>query len=90
MDMAIAVESPMGKVLHSVLNCSTSYTSTFLKKLATTVAESATSRYVTYREINPTLQRHIMYNDPNVQEWARISFSRLRLSSHRLRVETGR
>ena len=45
---------------------------------------------MTYRLINPELSRHPVYDNSSVPEYARISFSRLRLSSHYLRIETGR
>ncbi len=40
--------------------------------------------------MNPEVTRHPMYNTSSVPEYARVSFTRLRLSSHYLRVETGR
>ena len=53
-------------------------------------AQSA-SRFATYLEMNPHLEVHALYTeDHSVPDSLRISFSRLRLSSHRLRVETGR
>ena len=50
------------------------------------------TRMATYLEINPELSDHKIYTDPTcyVPDQLRISFTRLRLSSHRLRVETGR
>ena len=49
-----------------------------------------TRRKTYYQTMNPTLSRHIIYSSPSVPEYARISVSRLRLSSHHLRIETGR
>ena len=50
------------------------------------------SRYTTYVEINPSLSVHDVYSRrrDTVPEHTRVSFSRMRLSSHRLKVETGR
>ena len=45
---------------------------------------------VIYRGINSDLSQHPVYKCLDSNEWERISFSRLRLSSHRLKVETGR
>ena len=50
------------------------------------------SRYTTYVDINPSLSVHDAYirRRDTVPEHTRIAFSRMRLSSHRLKVETGR
>ena len=50
----------------------------------------STRRKTYYQIMNPTLSRHKIYSSPSVPEYARISVSRLRLSSHHLRIETGR
>ena len=46
-------------------------------------------RYITYLEINPELSVFPLYSK-QIPEYARISATRLRLSSHNLRIETGR
>ena len=51
------------------------------------------SKFVTYRTINPSCDVHSVYLSKDamfIPEAYRMSFSRLRLSSHRLRIETGR
>ena len=53
------------------------------------VKDSGSSRRLIYQEINPTLEEHEVYK-ANVPEHHRVAFSRLRLSSHRLKCETGR
>ena len=59
------------------------------------INSSERTKYNTYRTINPDLSQHVAYSKSKstsgfVPEYARISFSRMRLSSHRLRIETGR
>ena len=44
----------------------------------------------TYLELNPELLVHSIYTDDNVNELQRIKVTRLRLSSHKLAIETGR
>ena len=46
----------------------------------------------TFKELNPSLSCHVLYRqkDTYIPDNLRIAFTRLRLSSHRLRVETGR
>ena len=47
------------------------------------------SKFRYYCDANPDLTEHNLYKS-NIPEYQRISFSRLRLSSHRLAIETGR
>ena len=51
------------------------------------------SKFIVYRNINPSYSVHSVYSSRSsllIPEVYRMSFSRLRLSSHRLRIETGR
>ena len=49
------------------------------------------SKFVTYLEINPSLETHRLYHDKHaLPDNLRINFTRFRTSSHRLRVELGR
>ena len=49
------------------------------------------TKATTYCNINPDLSVHSVYcTDGIVEDDFRIAFTRLRLSSHRLRIETGR
>ena len=52
------------------------------------------TRYRTYLEINPNLNMHSIYSrrcsGKFIPEHFRIAFTRLRTSSHRLKIETGR
>ena len=55
------------------------------------IMSSEQTKTVTYRQINPTLSVHPMYSSEEVlEDDFRTAFTRLRLSSHRLRIETGR
>ena len=57
------------------------------------IQESERSKYVMYKIVNPSLSVHNVYKrggNEYVPEYLRVSFTRLRLSSHRLRIETGR
>ena len=49
------------------------------------------TKAMTYKEINPDLTLHNIYStNEYVAEWKRINFTRFRLSSHNLKIETGR
>ena len=55
------------------------------------IMSSERTKTVTYRQINPTLSVHPVYTSNEiVEDDFRTAFTRLRLSSHRLRIETGR
>ena len=48
------------------------------------------SRYATYLYLNPSLSQHPVYMSNAIRDSLRIQFSQLMLSSHHLRIETGR
>ena len=56
------------------------------------VRSSQKTKSQTYRYINPSFEVHPVYAeyDESVEDYLRIAFTRLRTSSHRLKVETGR
>ena len=55
------------------------------------VASASGTKFQTYVKLNPDLSQHMLYTSaPVVPDYLRITFSRYRLSSHRLRVEVGR
>ena len=59
------------------------------------ISQSDRTKYITYNKINSSFDVHPVYSrvtviTPFIPEHLRLSFTRLRLSSHRLRIETGR
>ena len=50
------------------------------------------TKFQTYKTLNPTLSTHNLYTKsaPVIPDFLRITFTRFRLSSHRLRIEVGR
>ena len=54
------------------------------------VSTSSSTKRCTYRLLNPNLDSHNIYKSKTIPEYLRITFTRFRLSSHRLRIETGR
>ena len=57
--------------------------------LKSKITESVSSRRKTYCDFNPGFTRHRMYRE-NIPEHLRVALTRIRLGSHRLKVETGR
>ena len=62
-----------------------------MQSVITSISESASSRKVTYKDINPSFTVHDIYKvKHNVNECHRLSFTRFRVSGHSLACETGR
>ena len=62
-----------------------------MDKLRASVLENSGSKFLTYRELNPDLSAHALYKSTRYHpDNLRISFTRFRLSSHRLKIEVGR
>ena len=61
-----------------------------LNSLKDNVRTSDSTRRITYRSLNSDLSISPIYTSEAVSEFLRISFTRMRTSSHRLRIETGR
>ena len=83
LSLAKQVQSPMGRHLLAIERLENP------SGRKETVRLSDTTRRLTYLQMNPFLEKSKVYECP-VTEYARISFSRLRLASHRLKIETGR
>ena len=65
------------------------------QKTTSNIQDSSSSKRIFYKSINPTLTPHSVYTKPSpiktyTPERLRLAFTRLRVSSHNLRVETGR
>ena len=52
--------------------------------------EASGIKYKTYVDLNPKLVKSSVYNTSSTLEHNRIVYTRLRLSSHHLQVETGK
>ena len=63
-----------------------------LRQMCRQKSEEGATRFETYMEINPSLTTHALYQDNAtcVPDEHRIAATRMRLSSHRLRIESGR
>ena len=86
---AIQSQCPSGRVLQSILGSNSETFISQIEKAQQSILTSQGSRRANYRSINPRLDVNAVYS-ANVPEYERISFTRMRLSSHRLHYETGR
>ena len=67
------------------------YSNKGVEQLKETVRNSEKSKIVVYRQMNPELNVHEIYKQLNpIPEHQRCHFTRLRVVSHNLRIETGR
>ena len=92
-NLAIQVKCPSGKVLAKLKNLGPKYDycASSLEKAKINIRISDSTRRATYLTLNPELSLNEIYKGYfNVPEFSRISFTRIRTSSHRLRIETGR
>ena len=93
-DLARAHASPMSLYMQRLLASPGPDPTSALSDVKARIRSADTTRAVTYMSINPTLETQPVYRarqrSPHTFEPYRLAFSRLRLGSHRLRVETGR
>jgi hypothetical protein len=83
----------MQKYIEDLLNEPEDIIEKDLSAIKARVIASTQTKAVTYRAFNPELSVHDIYaanTEDIVEDDLRTAFTRLRLSSHRLRIETGR
>lgn len=88
-EQAKTVKAPMGVYL-SKLDMDINHANNWINDTKTRINQATTTRLATYRCLNPTLQYCDLYTSMIIPEYKRIACTRLRLSSHRLKIETGR
>ena len=92
-DLAQQKKSPMGQYLKYILHNGKDYDyiAEGIESARNSILNSTTTHRVTYRELNPELVNCEIYSrTANIPEYTRIACTRMRLSSHYLRIETGR
>ena len=94
-NMAHRVRSPMGRRIQylNTLQNTPSQSAQFMTRVKSVVQQSDSSRRQGYLYMNPNLEIHPATdsrNPLNIPEQYRIALTRIRLSSHHLRIETGR
>ena len=92
-NLAIDVKYPSGKVLSKIKNIGFQYDyyGESLASAKNAIRLSNTTRRTTYLTLNPELVINDLYSGSfSIPEFARIAVTRLRTSSHRLKIESGR
>ena len=88
--LAATHQSPMGKYIQYLDTLTLDPLSQSIEDARSHIASSDSSRCLAYASMNPSLSVHPMYSTASVLEHARIATTRLRTTSHSLKVETGR
>ena len=78
------------RVINRLLNDTSNVINEDRQIRAEMLKQSSSTKRVTYCSLNPTLKSHNIYKKDTIKEYKRIAFTRFRLSSHKLKVETGR
>ena len=93
-ELAIECNCPSGRILQQLLAQGPKYDYIHgsRENIRSAITNSVSTRRVTYKTLNPTLASSAIYKYVNgsVPEYMRIAFTRMRLSAHNLRIETGR
>ena len=89
--LTLATNTPTSKHIQSLINNSTYDIKAGIEFVRQSIINSASSRRLTYKVLNPSLTVHEVYKcRGHVNEVHRVAFSRLRVIGHTLAIETGR
>ena len=90
MKLAMQVKSPAGKLVEKMIALQSDPRTLMNNIINEKILTATSSKRLAYKSINPDLKVHPMYSDPMICEAHRIATTRLRVGSHRLKIETGR
>ena len=89
-NLAISNQTPMGSYLKKLFDLNEDPLQAAMDNIQNTVNGLNSTRATIYKTVNPSLKPHYLYENTGILESYRIYTTRLRLSSHYLRIETGR
>ena len=91
-DMAIDIRSPAGVIISNYVNLGEGhdFQKECMLNARSAIETSVSTRRSSYLALNPSLSKSPILNVTDISEHCRIAYTRIRTSSHRLRVETGR
>ena len=90
LDLLSTCNSPANAIINSSINSTKSLGDDKIQIAEKVRSNTNSSKRMTYLSINPLLQQPSIYHNHMIQESKRYEYSRARLSSHNLRIETGR
>ena len=89
--LTLASNTPTGRHIDGLIHNAVDDVKLNIETLRSNIVRSASSRRITYLQMNPSLTVHHLYScRGKVNEVHRIAFTRLRVVSHNLAIETGR
>ena len=90
-ELADSVQTTSARMIKTAINDDTISPKTCKEKLADTLKRNVqSSKRMTYTNMNPSYSQHKVYDNENIPEYMRVSFTRFRLSSRELNIEKGR
>jgi hypothetical protein len=89
-DLAIKNRKTMGTQVQNLRNNPRKHTKQYLSTLKDKLRIATSTKRQEYTTMNPTLEPCPLYKQQDIGEINRVACTRLRLSSHNLRIETGR
>ena len=89
-NLAIKEKTESGRILTTLKNHPPTFTQINLQEMKQKVIEANTTKRKEYLSINPQLKPNEIYHCQNVLETHRRAYTRMRLGSHKLKIETGR
>ena len=78
------------RMIEKLLNVTSNIITGERENLKEKILNSNTTKRISYCKLNPLLKCPNIYNSVTIKEYQRITFSRFRLSSHNLKIETDR
>ena len=91
MRVSLASHTSIARTIDSFLSTEPLSLSAIIDNVYNDMAQSDTSRCVTYKEINPRFTAHDDYRQrQGINEFHRLSFTCFRVCAHNLAIETGR
>ncbi len=91
LNLVKVMNTATGKLLRESIKNNVKDLSVAMESVKSSIANSDSSRRVTYRNINPNLVVHDTYKSkPTINENYRLAFTKFRVSGHSLLCETGR
>jgi hypothetical protein len=89
-DLAIQNRTTMGTQIQNLRNNPKTHTNHYLSTLKDKLRTATSTKRQEYTTMNPTLEPCPLYKQQDISESNRVACTRIRLSSHNLRIETGR
>ena len=89
-DLISSCNSPANKIISDSLRVVNWKSETLVKLMESIGVKTDSSKRSVYLQMNPSLETPTLYTKVYIPEFKRLSYTRIRLSAHNLRIELGR